>query len=607
MPSSQRERDQRAEADASAARAASAASPRASADGSEALAERTAACITAAFEDYHEEFRAITRRARTRFETADWQGIHQDAAERVDLHSHVVTRAVAALRSALGPSVHDKALWAQARAAYTARIAGSATRELAETFFSSSARRVFATVGVDPTIQYVDSDLGASPAPPLETIFRRYPGGDDLGGAVRALLADVPLGIPWEDLERDARLVAAEIAAQRRADGGGQAVEAIEALCPLFFRNKGAYLVGRIRGGDRLMPLVLALLNVGGRVMVDAALLTEDEASIVFSFTHSYFHADVEAPHATIQFLTSIMPLKRVAELYMALGYNKHGKTELYRGLLRHLERSRERFEIAPGDPGMVMLVFTLPGYDLVFKVIRDAFAPPKTTTRRDVLEKYQLVFHHDRAGRLADAQEFEGLAFPRERFTDALLEELLATAGSAVSVGSGEVVIKHLYTQRRMIPFNLFLRDASPAAARHAALDYGQTIKDLASTNIFPGDLLLKNFGVTRHGRIVFYDYDELCLLTDCTFRWMPEPRDVDEEMAAEPWFYVGERDMFPEEFIRFMGLLGETRETFVAAHGDLLTPEYWCHMQARHQAGEVIDIFPYRASRRLGRSRSS
>jgi isocitrate dehydrogenase kinase/phosphatase len=48
-------------------------------------------------------------------------------------------------------------------------------------------------------------------------------------------------------------------------------------------------------------------------------------------------------------------------------------------------------------------------------------------------------------------------------------------------------------------------------------------------------------------------------------------------------------------------MGLLGETRETFMAAHGDLLTPDYWCQMQARHRAGEVIDIFPYRASRRL------
>ena len=419
---------------------------------------------------------------------------------------------------------------------------------------------------------------------------------------MRDILADYSFTLAYGDIDRDARLVAGEIEARRRGEWGAQPIEAVEILGPVFYRNKGAYLIGRIRSGNRLMPLAVALLNAGQGIVLDAALTSEDEVSIVFSFTHSYFHMDADRPHDVIQFLKSIMPLKRVAELYIALGYNKHGKTELYRDLLRHLERSTDKFQIARGDRGMVMVVFTLPSYDVVFKVIRDNIPFPKTTTRPDVLKKYQLVFNHDRAGRLADAQEFEHLAFDRERFSDALLAELMDTAGDSVAVRDGQVVIRHLYTQRRMTPLNLYLRDATEATARDAALEYGQAIKDLAATNIFPGDLLLKNFGVTRHGRVAFYDYDELCLLADCNFRDMPRARDLDEELAAEAWFYVGDGDLFPEEFLAFMGLQGTVREGFLEAHRDLLSPDFWRRMQERHAAGEVLDIFPYRQGRRLG-----
>ena len=349
------------------------------------------------------------------------------------------------------------------------------------------------------------------------------------------------------------------------------------------------------------MPLVVALRNGDKGVVVDAVLLTEDEVSIVFSFTRSYFHVDVEQPHDVIRFLKSIMPLKRVAELYIALGYNKHGKTELYRDLLRHFNQSDDKFVIAPGDRGMVMIVFTLPSYDVVFKVIRDKFLPPKTTTRQDVMDRYQLVFKHDRAGRLVDAQEFEHLAFAADRFSDELLVELMEAAPDSVTIQDGTVDVKHLYTERRITPLNLYLHDAEPVAGAEAVLDYGEAIKDLAATNIFPGDLLLKNFGVTRYGRVIFYDYDELCLLTDCNFRDMPRARDDEEEMQAEPWFYVGPNDIFPEEFIRFLGFQGHARTTFLDAHGDLLTADYWRRVRERHLDGEIIDIFPYRQSKRL------
>jgi isocitrate dehydrogenase kinase/phosphatase len=309
----------------------------------------------------------------------------------------------------------------------------------------------------------------------------------------------------------------------------------------------------------------------------------------------------VRRPRDLVRFLKSIMPRKPVAELYIAIGYNKHGKTELYRDLVRHIEESSDEFIIAPGDRGMVMSVFTLPSFDVVFKVIRDRFAYPKTASRRDVIGRYQLVFKHDRAGRLADVQEFEHLTFPRARFSESLLSELAGEAADSVTIGPRAVEIKHLYVERRMIPLNLYIREAPLRAARDAVIDYGQAVRDLAATNIFPGDMLLKNFGVTRHGRVVFYDYDELCLVTDCHFREIPRAADESEEFGSEPWFYVGPDDIFPEEFLNFMGLGGELREAFLKAHGELLTPRYWNQIQQRHRAGELLDIIPYTCQRRL------
>ena len=323
--------------------------------------------------------------------------------------------------------------------------------------------------------------------------------------------------------------------------------------------------------------------------------------SILFSFTRLFSRGGPCVSRELARFLKPIMPRKPIAELYIAMGYNRHGKTELYRGLIRHIDTSSDRFEIAPGGRGMVMSVFTLPSFDIVFKIIRDRFAYPKTSSRRDVMERYQLVFKHDRAGRLADVQEFEHLAFARHRFSDELLKELASEAAETVSIGPHVVEIKHTYVERRMTPLNLYIRETRLADACHAIVDYGQAVRDLAATNIFPGDMLLKNFGVTRHGRVVFYDYDELCLVTDCNFRELPVASDDAEEFGAEPWFYVGPNDIFPEEFINFMGLGGELRETFLKAHGEILTAQYWQGIQARHRAGELLDIIPYTCWRRL------
>jgi isocitrate dehydrogenase kinase/phosphatase len=361
------------------------------------------------------------------------------------------------------------------------------------------------------------------------------------------------------------------------------------------------YLVGRLFSGPHLIPLALALIHTPKGLIVDSVLLDEDAVSILFSFARSYFHVDVERPYDLVQFLHTIMPRKRMAELYISIGYNKHGKTELYRDLLHHLAYSDDQFEIARGQRGMVMTVFDMPSYDMVFKLIKDSFNYPKDATRKEVMGKYDLVHRHDRAGRLVDAQSFEYLQFERQRFTDGLLAELLQVASDTVSVENDHVIVKHAYVERRVIPLDIYVREAADSAARSAVLDYGLAIKDLANSNIFPGDMLLKNFGVTRHGRVVFYDYDELCFLLDCNFRRMPPASSYDDELSAEPWFHINQGDIFPEEFASFLGLSGELRDIFSRYHGDLFTASTWRQFQERLQAGELIHIFPYKRSQRL------
>jgi isocitrate dehydrogenase kinase/phosphatase len=383
------------------------------------------------------------------------------------------------------------------------------------------------------------------------------------------------------------------VGAERRA------VERVEVLSPVFYQISRAYIVGRMVGRNFVMPLVIALKNTDGGVLVDAVILAEDDISIVFSFTRSYFHVDLERVGEAVVFLKSIMPRKPVSELFTVLGRAKQGKTERYRELVQHLDHAADQFEHAAGERGLVMVCFTLPSFDVVFKVIRDRFVYPKTVLREEVLAKYRMVFIHDRAGRLVDAQEFRRLRFPRARFSAALLDELRRETGNTVHEEGADLVFDHMYIERRMTPLNLYLRSAAAEDAERAVLDYGQCIRDLAYTNIFPGDLLLKNFGVTRHGRVIFYDYDELCRVTDCNFRDVPQARNPEDEMRGEAWFYVAESDVFPETFISFLSFDAAQRAALLRMHGEILTAAFWRGVQQRLRDGELVEVLPYHPHR--------
>lgn len=563
-------------------------------------AARGAALLARAWERHHDAFGEITARAPHRFAARDWLGMQADAVERLEAYGRALDAAVAELAVQLGPELRSRTLWAATKEAFAARVAGRGDVELAETFFSSASRRVFATVGVDADVEFVAPATAALLRVAGAPVAARYPPDGATAATVERILRAHAPEAPFADLARDARAVAGRL--ERRLGGPPEraGVEAIEIVRPLFYRNKGAYLVGRLLAGAEVIPLVLALAHPGEGVVVDAALLERDDVSRVFSFTRAYFHVAVPRPYETVRFLRSLLPAKPISELYAALGHPKHGKTVLYRELLAHLAETDEPFVAAPGAEGLVMAVFTLPSFDVVFKVIRDRFGAPKTTTRADVLDRYRLVSRLDRAGRLVDAQEFEHLEFERSRFSPRLLERLRAVAGGSVEAGAVRVAIRHLFTERRVTPLDVYLAAADEPQAIAAVLDYGRAIKDLAASNVFPGDLLAKNFGVTRHGRVVFYDYDELTTLDRCRFRSLPDSADGEGAGDGAP-FYVDPNDVFPEELGRFLGFGGRRREAFLDAHGDLFTTGYWLDVQDRIRAGELPDLFPYPAERRL------
>lgn len=555
--------------------------------------------IAGAFAEYNAEFRAITRRAPVRFDALDWKGGQGDAVERMELYDRFVARTVAELRTMLGDRALDRSLWTRIRADFAGRIAGLPDTEFTKTFFSSISRRLFGTVGVAPEIEFVATDLDPLANVTSTVTTNTYSNHGSLALLFEDLLGDVRFRSPWKDLDNSIRHVTTEVLAHLAARGEQRAVQRVEVIRPVFYQISRAYIVGRLIGRNFLVPLVIALKNSDSGMLVDAVMLAEGDVSIVFSFSRSYFHADLEHVAEAVVFLKSLLPKKPVSELFTVLGRSRQGKTERYREIMRHLADTTDRFVPAPGQRGLVMVCFTLTSFDVVFKVIRDRFPYPKNVLREEVLAKYQLVFRHDRAGRLVDAQEFRRLRFPKALFAPELLAELLAETSLSVHEAEDHLVFDHMYIERRMNPLDLYLRTASPAAAEQVALEYGQCIRDLAHTNIFPGDLLLKNFGVTRHGRVIFYDYDELCLVTDCHFRDLPPAANPEDEMRGEPWFYVGEHDVFPETFINFVAFDAAQREALLRTHGEIFTARFWQQVQRRLLEGEVLEVLPYHPHR--------
>lgn len=565
------------------------------------LPRRLAVRIHEHYARYQAEFSELTAQAARNFQSRNWGRARRAAAARLRLYSRAVRRCENRLRRATrSEKKDDEPLWRTVRDHYAGLIVSRNDWELAETFFNSVTRRLFATVGTNPNIEFVSSHFSGPPSPSRKPVYRSYRPDGDLPALIRRVLADLHVQSEFADLHADARAVAGRI----RILAAVGTIRRVDMVKNLLYRGRGAYCLGRIYTENGRIPFAMALLHPEEGVRVDAVLLDEDSVSILFSFTRAYFQVRCDRPYDLVHFVKSIIPRKRVAEIYTAIGYHKHGKTELYRDMLHYTRQcGPERFEKSRGKPGLVMIVFNMPGDDLVFKLIRDRFRNPKQTSRRQVLQKYELVFEHDRAGRLVEAHSFELLDFQRCWFSEILLTELANEASGSVHASADRVIFDQAFVERRVTPLDIFLQEADPRSAEAAVIDFGNAIKDLAVSNIFPGDLLLKNFGVTRHGRVVFYDYDELCPLTECNFRKMPPSPAEAFEINDEPWFHVDENDVFPEEFPRFLGLAPDPMTLFRKHHDDLFDVTFWQQAQQDIRSGIVADILPYRPDQRLQR----
>lgn len=585
------------------------------------LAYDIARAMRDGFDRHYRLFRAESARAKHRFETADWHGQQRAQRERIEFYDLRVGEAVARLEKEFKAGEQPMNVWHQVKLHFIGLLVDHHQPELAETFFNSVTTKILHRTYFQNDFIFVRPAISTEYIEPRDAPTYRayYPERETLSDTVERMLEDYALQGRYADRRRDAERIAVAILGrfhQIKLRANFQ----LQVLSGLFYRNKGAYVVGKINNGFLEMPFALPILHdERGRFYVDAALFGEEDLQMLFSFARAYFMVDMEVPSAYVQFLRSLMPRKPRAEIYNALGLAKQGKTLFYRDFLYHLRYSTDKFRIAPGIKGMVMLVFDLPSFPYVFKVIKDFFPPQKDTTREQIKRKYMLVKQHDRVGRMADTLEYSDVGFPLDRFEPELIEEIRKFAPSQLEIGDRdgngemEVVVKHVYIERRMIPLNIFLQEsfdllAQPENARraskqleHAVVEYGNAIKDMVAANIFPGDMLFKNFGVTRGGKVVFYDYDEIEYLTDCNFRKVPAPRNEEDEMSGEVWYSVGPKDVFPETFEPF--LLGNpaVREAFMAHHADLLDATFWQSHKQRIQAGQMLDVFPYDESLRF------
>ena len=562
------------------------------------LSHDIAGAILEGFDKHYRIFREMAVEAQDRFERADWKAVREASGQRIDLYDLRVQEAVAVITERFPAARADESLWPQIKRAYIELLYDHRRAECAETFYNSVACRVLDRtyyrneyIFWRPAVstEFVDADQ------PTYRCF--YPATQGFRRTLVAIVESFGLRVPFEDLRRDLRCVVRALCEHFPAPRVRHPNFQVQVLTSLFFRNTGAYVVGRVINGSDEHPFAVSIRHAagGGALRLDALLLTSAQIGRIFSLARAYFTVDMDVPSAFVRFLRGLMPTHTAAELYAAVGLQKQGKTLFYRDLHEHLKHSSDRFVVAPGARGMVMVVFTLPSFPYVFKVIRDSFKPPKQTTRAEVRRKYVLVKHHDRVGRMADTFEYADVAFPHARLDAALLAELETSCASVMDRDGDRVILRHLYIERRMTPLDLYLRDADNAQARHAIQEYGRAIRELAETDIFPGDFLCKNFGVTRAGRVVFYDYDEVSALTEVVFRRLPAARDESDELSAEPWFHVGPNDVFPEEWPTFLFPAGRDRELFLGLHPDLVDVRWWEARQRDIRNGVMADLYPY------------
>ncbi|SNS20785.1 isocitrate dehydrogenase kinase/phosphatase [Belliella buryatensis] len=559
------------------------------------IIEFTTKNILEGFGLYLEEFNELTALAPEFFKNRQWTAMQANHKKRLRLYKDFIAKCRVKIIQEIGEFKNKSTFWLEVKQHFSMIISNRKDKELAETFYNSIIRKTFADLAVDDSLMYVHEGYNTCDLHPNKNLYHTYPSAWGLQKIIRQIMDDFDFGVKYFNKEEDIQLLVRAVREVILTRYEPTKDTVTQVLKSVFYRNKAAYLIGRTRVGGKWMPFIIPFLHNENGIYVDTMIFDPRVMAHMFSFSRSYFMVETDIPSQMVSFLNAVISHKQIHELYNAIGFNKHGKTEFYRDFLIHLENSQDQFEIAEGIKGMVMTVFTLPSYNIVFKLIKDHFEPPKDMTRQQVKDKYKLVSLHDRVGRMADTHEFEYFSIPLDRVSPTLMQELKNTVNSLLIFTEKTLIIKHLYTERKMIPLNLYLESCDLEDAKLAVEEYGNSILQLAQANIFPGDMMTKNFGVTRQKRVIFYDYDEIEFLTDMNFRWKPQAETYEQIYAPTPWYNIAKNDVFPEDFKRFMIGRVDVKPYFLSYHEELFNPDYWSQIQESIRKGELLHAFPY------------
>ena len=567
--------------------------------------------ILGGFKKYLSEFLIITRRSKVRFEQKEWQEIRKDSVERLNLYEKILTEISNRINDFLVNQGNNSSTWISVKGQYADLIKNYCNRNIAETFFNSLTRKRFGFVGINRDLEFFHLHAVGQKEPCGPLIYKTYPKQESTKDLLQRIIDDHHFEVEFDNLSRDLGYAANELNLFLWPIIRNEKSYSIDVLKSTFYRNKVAYIIGRVVVDSRTIPMIIPLYNGSNGIYIDSVLLDEADANNIFGFAYSYFNVDVDLPNQLINFLSSILPQKPLSDLFNSIGFNKHGKTEFYRDLHRFVHISKEKFEYAPGKEGAVMLVFTLPSYNHVFKVIKDkpcfvrsSHMTDKTITKAQVMERYDFVCKRDRVGRLVDTQEFENLKFRIKRFSDELLNDCKKIANDAILINNDYVVINHLYLQRKVIPLPIYFhKESNINLIRQVIIDFGFFIKDLAATGLFPADLFNTwNYGVSEGNRVVLYDYDDIIPLENSNFKLKPVPKnDYEENSLEEDWIIADQNDFFLDEVDRYIGIPEALKGIFNSVHSDLFTVKYWQDIKSKVTNGEVMDIIPYDRTKRF------
>ncbi|MEI8653288.1 bifunctional isocitrate dehydrogenase kinase/phosphatase [Pseudoalteromonas sp. Hal273] len=574
------------------------------------IASKLARSVFAGFEAMFSQFLNITLGAQSRFEQRQYHSVQSAMRERLQVYEREVKNVSEAVRVIAYAELTCPQTWQLAKNIYGDMVQNHENKPIAHTFFNSTFGAIWDDKKIRTVHLFVLKAKYRSEPRSYESLVSRVSLHNGFNNAVKTLITNQVFRVPFSHLELDVATLQSTLmqGAKQQCKQVYELINLndgyIEYANSLFFRNKACYLIGRCiaKNGDN-MPFAIAILNTDEGLKLDAVMMGADQLSLLFGFARTYFMVDTDKPARYVDYLSVLMPHKQRFELFNAIGFIKHAKTEFYRYKVDTTKNSPANFKYvtAPGTPGMVMLVFTIEGLDYVYKVIKDKFSAPKTATKAQVIDKYNFVKQADRVGRLVDTHEFRYLAFDLSRFSDELLEQMKNQIGSSMVISGKALILKHVYVERKMTPLNLYINQCDNKTLERVMHDYGKAIKELAGANIFPGDMLMKNFGVTRWGRVVFYDFDEICPLTDCNFREVPQTQNALEELSSNSYFDIAENDIFPSQFKVFFSANEVAFNYFNNEHSNLFLATFWQDCQQQVHNGYLPDVYPYKQSWRF------